>query len=596
VSELAELLDDLIGDDEWSRHARLERLRTGGAATADMAAMARFLQGDDPARRAAARMAMAALATPVSPVEGDARRRLEAALRADDPDLRVMAASAMGESGNDRVVPALVAALEDPHANVVAAVADALGALAHPASLRPLVDRLDHPDFWVRMAALVAIGQLRDPAALPALERAGATPGLEAGVVEAVRNIGDPAGLPVLEQVYAGAAAAALDAAGVILAAHPGIPAPGWIQRAARDREPYLRDRLRDDDDPALARLLGLAGTEGAILSLLDLVGPPRRSEAAIAGLLAVPDDARAGPILQRLDRAEAEDRVMLLSLLPPVRDPEHVARIIPLLADPQPRVRAAAAEALSRSPDQPSLAALTEELGRDTVSPEVVRAAGALGSVACGALTPLLRDQSPAVRAAAADALARCADPAVAEHVTRALEEEDVPAARRSLLRSLACTAGSAAVPVLRAALTDPDAETRMVAIESLGATASVDAIPSLEGALAGEPGEVLAAIRALGELQDPEVLPLIEPFLASDDLEERRTVVASLGRLAGTVGVATLVALADDPDPWIRGRAVRMLAERGGEARATLEGMAAGDPDPRVRAEARRSLDGAT
>jgi HEAT repeat protein len=596
VYELTDLLDHLIGEDEWSRQAHLERLRTEGITSVELTALAALLAGDDPARRAGARMALAALASPACPAAEDAGRRLIEALGSSDPDLRVMAASAMGESGNQALVPPLVSALRDAHPNVAAAAADALGELEHPSALRPLIERLEASDFWVRMAAVVAIGRLRDVAALPALDRVAGVAGLEPGVVEAVRRIADPAGLEVLEHLRERVPAEALDAAGEILSAHPETPPPAWIVEAAGDREASLRAELMESDRPGLGRLLGLAGTPSAVAALLDLAGPPRRSEAAIAGLLAVPPDARAEGILRRIGAGEPQDQVMLLSLLPPLDSPDHIPPLLPLLTHPVAQVRAAAAEALSRSAAPGSLHIIEEELGRPTVSPEVVRAAGALGRVACGALLPLLEDADPEVRGAAADALARCADPSIEAGLASALRHEDHPAALRSILRALAAVGGDAAVPVLTDAMRDDDPETRMVAIESLGSTRSAAAIVPLELALQGSRAEVLAAIRAIGDVGGPAALALLRPFLHSRELDERRTAVAAAGRAdAAGLDLHTLAALASDPDSWIRRRAAPLLATRGDDGLDTLHRMAAEDPDPDVRREARRAADGA-
>jgi HEAT repeat protein len=594
VSELRDLLDRLVGDDEWARHTALDRLRTAGADPDRVAALAAALASDDAASRAGARMALAALAAPGSPSSADATRRVAAALRSADPDLRILAASALGESGNRAVVPELIAALDDPDANVAAAAVDALGELADPRALSPLVESLEDERSWVRLAAVVALGRLRDPAALPALERVAGTPGLQAPVAEAVDRIGDPAGLRVLGVMATTVPDEALVAGGRLLAAHPAVPPPQWVLDGAREREAVWRERLGDRDDPAIARLLGLVGSPEAVESLLDLMGPPRRSEAAVAGLLAVPAEVRLDPILRRLEAAEPRDQVLLLSLLPAVQDRGRIDRLVPLLASADRHVRAAAAEALARSAARYSFAILEEEMDHGHPAPEVVRAVGTLGAAACVALTPLLRDPEPAVRAAAADALARCAVPDVADQIVEALEREDHPEPRRSLLRTLAVVAGAAAVPLLREATDDPDAETRMVAIEALGATGSPAAVPALAAVRARAPAETLAAIGALGELADPDALPLLQPYLRSTDLEQRRAAVRAVVHLGEDLGLPTVDALSRDADPWIRGRSVRLARGLGGAGAAILERLAEADPDPAVRGDARRALAG--
>jgi HEAT repeat protein len=592
VSDVAGLLGRLVGDDEWSRQAELERLRRLGETPGRLAALLDALNLEESDRRAGARMAVAALASPSSPVAQQAVRGLEEAVRAGSADLRIVAASAMGESGNPALVPALVEALDDPDPNVMAAAADALGELRHPGALESLMARLDRADEWTRVALIVAIGRLRDPAGLSGLEAAAASPGLEGPLVEAIRAIGDPAGLPLLERLAAVLPGDALETAGTILTAHPDVDPPDWVVRAARDRVTALRDRLQVRDDPGVARLLGIAGSDAAAAALVEAVLPPRQSEAAIAGLLAVPLGVRAGPILRHLGEAEAEDQVLLLSLLPPLDDPEAVAQVVPLLHHEASGVRAAAAEALARSPARHSFGVLTGELAGADVAPEVVRAVGALGHIACVALTPLLGDRDPAVRAAAADALGRCADPAVGADLAAALETEEHPVPRRSLLRTLGRIAGSSAVPLLEAALDDPDPETRVVAVEALGSTGSGAAVSPLERALEGDPAEVLSAIRSLAALGGDRARRLIEPHLRSHDVDRRRVAVGCIGAMADDLDADVLEALAADPDGWIRRRAIELLGQRGPELRSTLSRVAAEDPDPEVRAEARRAL----
>jgi HEAT repeat protein len=592
VSDPTGLVDSLVGDDEWARHQALERLRAQGVEPGDLERLVAQLADDDPGRRAGARMALGALAATDSPSAARATEALLAALASADADLRVLAATAMGESANPAFLGALIQALDEDDPNVVAAAADALAALGRPGALAPLARLTEHPEFWVRAAAVVALGRLRDPSALPALARCAEVPGLEGAVVEAVRAIGDPSGLEVLAKLRRALPMPALEAAGSILSAWNHVAPPAWVVAGARANVATLLATMDEEDDPAAGRLLGIAATPQAIHALLDLVGPPRHSEAAINGLLALPSEERVDPILDRLADAETHDAVTFLSLLPPLERPDRIERLVPYLTHPEAPIRAAAAEALARSPAERSLPVLTDRLAADRVAPEVIRAAGALGSAACVALLPLLGDRDPAVRAAAADALGRCADPSLAGEVERALGREEDDAARRALLRCLGRVAGGVAVPTLVPALGDPDAETRLAAIEALGATGSADAVPHLERALGTGGGETLAVIRALGELGDPAAAPVLEPWLRSADLDQRRTAVRAARSITRSMDPTVIRALAEDPDPWIRSVAARFLGEHGEAGRIALERLASMDPSPDVRTEARRQL----
>jgi HEAT repeat protein len=598
VSEVDRWLAAIGGEDEWARHEALETLRSGGARPERVDALAGALGQDDPGPRNAARMALAALASPSSPAREGALSTLRRALGSPDPDTRVMAVSAMGESGNVAVVPDLIRGLGDVEPNVAAAAADGLGALGAAEALAPLSKAATAATFWVRVAAVVALGRLRDPAAVPVLGRVASVPGLEAPVAEAIRRIDDPVGLPVLRVVLDSVPDLALWAAGSILASHPDVPPPDWVVARSKAAEAELLGRVETEDDAVAARLLGIAATPSAVEALLVLAGPPRRSEAMLNGLLIVPPEILADPVLRRLDQAEEaepEDLVRLLSLLPPLEGADRVDTLVPLLGHPAAGVRAAAADALARSAPAQALPVLTAELGRDHVAPEVVRAAGSLGSAACVGLLPLLLDPDPRVRAAAADALRRCAGRDVAGQVEWALAREGDPAALPALLQALARLEGGEALPAVQAGLEDPAVEVRLAAIEAAAATGAQEAVPLLRRSLDGAPVEVLATLRALGELGGAEAAGLIEPFLASDDPDRRRAAASAALRLDPDLPLRATVRLAQDPDAWTRAAAVPLLLRHGAEGRQAVERLAERDPDPGVRAAARRAMGGA-
>jgi HEAT repeat protein len=591
VSEDDTVLDHLVGDDEWTRHRELERLRTEGADSRALSELRSALGSDDASRRSAARMALAAAAGPGAASGDAALTVLVEMLGSDDPDLRILAASAMGESGNPAAVDPLIEALEDD-ANVAAAAADALGALGAAQALEPLARLTSTPDFWVRAAAVVALGRIRDPRAIPTLTAVAREPGLERPVVEAVGSIGSPAGLETLEVVRRTSPWEALLAAGSILSAHPETDPPEWVIQAARKEEDRLRVLFVAEDEPGVARLLGVAGAPEAIETLVALAGPPRYSDAAIAGLLAVPPGARADALLARLPEVERDELLLFLPLLPPLVRPGRIAALIPFLGDEDATVRAAAAEALARDPAAGARELLMSELARESIAPEVVRAAGGLGRTACESLTPLLSDPEPDVRAAAADALARCAESDLAPSLMATLDEEPEPRVRRSLLRAIGRTAGDDAVDLLGSYVENDDPETRLAAIEGLGLTASPAAVPHLQSALTGTDAEALASIRALGQVADGPAAAALAPLLSSADLDRRRAAAQAMIRTSADVDPDAVRALARDQDLWIRLCATRILAAQGPVGRELLQELAEEDPDPEVREEARAAL----
>ena len=499
-----------------------------------------------------------------------------------------------GSRGIPTADPLLLDALDDPSPNVVAAAADGLGELGYAPALEALGETSRTEDFWVRAAAIVALGRLQDERAIPHLDLVAREPGLEQPIVEALTRIDDPAALPVLERVYATAPDRALRAAGHVLVTHPDVEAPAWVVAGAQADEEALRYAIVEEDDPAVGRLVGLAGSHEAIQCLVDLIGPPRRSEAAIPGLLAAPAEPRADALLDHLEDADERELVTRLSLLPPLRDRGRIRMLVPLLEHADVGVRGAAAEALARAEPGEALHLLTAEVTREGVMPEVIQAVGALGEVACSSLVPLLVDPAAPVRAAAAAALSRCASPGTESALREALGREEDAEARDAILRSLARCAGAGALPALERALESERIDTRLSAIEGLGFTRDEGAVPLLERALKGTRAETLAAIRALGQLGVPAAAPVLAPFLEHPELDIRRAAAWEVVALAEGLEPESLARVAADEDAWIRTCAARALARRGVSGRQRLQELAERDPDAAVRSAARRGLDG--
>lgn len=594
MSEADPRLAAIAGEDEWKRHRALEELRAEGLTEAELHDLGGRLHDEDAAVRASARMALAALGSPGSASRDAAQKELRDRLGSELEDVRILAASALGEAGNVDAGRVLVQALADPSPNVAAAAADAIGTLGYAPALEALSELSRTGEFWVRAAAVVALGQLEDERAIPYLDDLAREPGLEKPIVEALTRIDHPGSLQVLERVHEAAPDDALRAAGRILATHPHVEAPDWVVAAARTNEEALRYELVQEDDPAVARLLGLTGSVEALECLIDLIGPPRWSEAAATGVLGATSEPRATVILDRLVEADAQDLVGLLSLLPPLTDRSGIDRLVPLLQHQDSSVRGAAAEALARAPAEEALPALTAEIARTDVTPEVIRAIGNLGDIACASLLPLLEDSAADVRAAAAGALLRCASPGNAEPLRAALEREDDPDARAALLRSLAGAAGSGALDVLDEGLRSDRVDTRLAAIDGLGFTGDEAAVPRLERAMTASRAERLAAIRSLGQLRQPACAPVLIRCLDHEDRDVRRAAAREAVALAGSIDPAAVSEMASADDAWIRTCAARIMARTGDENRERLRELADGDPDPAVRSTARRGLDG--
>lgn len=91
------------------------------------------------------------------------------ALSADVPELRMAAASALGDLGLAESVPHLVDCLDDPDERVRARVARACGVIGDARATEPLADLLSDPDAGVRREAAESLGRIGNRQALQAL-------------------------------------------------------------------------------------------------------------------------------------------------------------------------------------------------------------------------------------------------------------------------------------------------------------------------------------------------------------------------------------------------------------------------------------------
>lgn len=106
---------------------------------------------------------------------------------------KIKAIYALGEIGDEKVLPALIYCASRPEEGVKAAAIEVLGNMAHPAALKVIIERLAEPEPAMKARAIAALGNYHDPALVGYL-----TPFLDAddGLVEveamkALAPIGD---------------------------------------------------------------------------------------------------------------------------------------------------------------------------------------------------------------------------------------------------------------------------------------------------------------------------------------------------------------------------------------------------------------------
>ena len=100
--------------------------------------------------------------------EGDVESLIEALAFQDDHNVRLAAASALGQIGDERATQPLIEALDDRN-RVKEVVAKALGEIGDPKAVEPLIATLDDHNWEIRSTVARSLGKLNDPKAVPAL-------------------------------------------------------------------------------------------------------------------------------------------------------------------------------------------------------------------------------------------------------------------------------------------------------------------------------------------------------------------------------------------------------------------------------------------
>jgi cellulose synthase operon protein C len=268
-----------------------------------------------------------------------------------------------------------------------------------------------------------------------------------------------------------------------LVCAGSGFFWPGAVDRAARDLESRDRsvrtlavERLAElEDEPSLALLRGV----------LDDPDPALR-QAGARVLVARGDRQGLAVVIDWIATGYATDRAAgleALRLLPTLPASARAA-VERALADPEPNVRLAAIEVLSRAPAE--------------VSPSAV--AGRLD------------DTVPAVRLAAVRLLAEARDPRAALPLIERLADADRQI-QREAIAALARLGDPRAEPALLRVIDGGSDDLRMAAVDAVGALKLPGAVETLTDIARRRPADALArqAQRSLGEIGTAEALAVL-------------------------------------------------------------------------------------
>ena len=438
-------------------------------------------------RRAALGMGRAGLVEGVGP--------LSALLATDpEPEVRAMAAFALGLIGDASAATALVTALGDPDPRVQGRAAEGLGLIGHTAGADAIAGMAAA---HVRAGALVPVATHDEtypqaPAVeavrlgVYALTRLAAFEPLRAVVLGAdgtpvsdwwplafaVQRLGNPAGAPALRSWLGrgGATTRAFAARG--LGAIKDGESRVMLEALAKDERQTRGVRVQS------VRALGAIGdrrSSPVLTALLVSATPAALRLEAIAALSTAGDAATGERLVDYLEDDWAPLRAAAQRALAKVDAEMFMIVLSGLDADPQWSVRAALATTLGGF--APDLAeARLEQLVRD---PDAKVRAAALGAMArlkvptaAERLLAALADPDPALRMAAANGLGALEPAGASEALRRAYEaarRDPTYIARAALLAALTAVDPAAATPLLRETLADADWAMRVRAVTLL-------------------------------------------------------------------------------------------------------------------------------
>lgn len=523
----------------------------------------------------------------------------------DSPNVAVVAdgLQILGRRRSARAAPHAVRLTRHADDNVAVASIEALGQIGGPAALTCLLEAVASTNFFRSFPAIDVLGRLGDTRAVEPLTAllTDSLRGPEAA--RALGRLGDETAVGPLLELLSNGPASTGRVVGVALAEilersqrrygtsaafERALAAP---RRAPAVLEARLERALRGADateQRAIGALLGFFSSSSSVESLLALLDQsPAVAEAAAASLAQL---VRLGneQVLEALDRASSEQRLLLVPRLAGLS--AAVPALVRCLDDADPRVKIVACDALAKTGATSSAEALFGLLGDADL---------ALSQAATGALQALGSDRVEQLALAAAtrgpksrrQSALRIVCHLGSERGLQVLLEaarEGDERLREIALGGLANVGGDRAREALTLASHHASARTRAAAIRGLG---NLEATPKTlerlrEAASDGEPWVRYYACQALGNAGDEGAAALLAERAHDGAGQVRVAAIDALARLSSPQALEVLARAARDPDAELRRAALAGigLTRDRGLLPLLLEASYAGDTATRL------------
>ncbi|HEX7506401.1 MAG TPA: HEAT repeat domain-containing protein [Polyangia bacterium] len=540
---------------------------------------------------------------------------LVSALRSNDDDVAMYAATALGEARDPAAVPHLIRLLQHPDLNVAQAAIDALGKLRAQSAASPIEAMLE-ADPWLRFAAAHALGEIAHPGSVHALMRAASDPAISELAIEALGKIATAPAAAVLADLLASRAASetfdgcllALGTALGRMSDLSGLQSSRAWQRLASSESNAVHARLtailvRHDVEPegavdqhflkeaaiAVIRALAIPALYPALVEgAWDVaMGEPLLDAVLFAGT------GTHACVLAGLGHTDADVRVFCCAAAAALGIEEADALCEGLLACDEVRVRVAALRALAGLVAERALPAMLKCLA-DTTEPVRVAAVRSLGTMDAKLVTAALLADPEVATARASLVLevmriAPCA--AQREFVLGALADarEDV---RRAAVSVLAANEQAEIIEMLEPLLVDPSVAVRAEVVQALGRRRSRRALRMLLDQFKRDEATRDQILRALGRIGDGWSARRLMVLFPEQEQSIRFAIIDALGAIAAPAAEPFLARLLVDAQPEVRSRAVVAIGQFASDGAVTRLVHATRDVDARVRLAALESL----
>lgn len=377
-------------------------------------------------------------------------------------------------------------------------------------------------------------------------------------------------------------------------------PTTGWplaetnsleSPREIKARDRYLEQLSHDDWRRRLESLARLRRSGqlkmnpslvNAVVNLLKDTREDIRKEAV--ALLGDWQAVTAIPALQLLlQDSSAILRQRTVSALEAMAAPAALTALGSALKNRDPLVRLSAAGALSRFALPGATPYLIHALQRDgdvRVQAAAAEGLAGQGGDAYPVLEAALKGPDRAVGEALLNKLLTLNDPNALSLFLTALRHRDAGLRRLAVLGLGRTRDPQAFTPLIRQYQSASDAEMKIAVLDSLGVLGHLHALTLLTlASREGPPPIRLAAVRALGQLKDPQTQAALVAVLPDRDPTLRLEAVRGLALLPPALTAEALTRMTQDPDPDVRSQAAAALGlSQGEDALFGLCGLARG------------------